>query len=167
MELDFGSFRLRNAVGGANVPYPPFPGGPANYSMRAAIESDWLLTARARVGWTPASNFLIYATGGLAATRVQVRNSFSDTAPEEGVGGASNDQTKIGWTVGGGAEWALSSHWSFKAEYLHVDFGTTKASGSIFCGPSIPCNGVLTPNPFVSSADLSADVMRLGLNYRY
>jgi outer membrane immunogenic protein len=168
IEVDFGSFGLRNVVGRNGVPYTQFPA--TNYSMRAALETDWLLTARARVGWTPVSNFLLYATGGLAVTKVQVSNSFSDNDRAQGVGGTSDEQTRIGWTIGGGAELALSRNWSLKAEYLHVDFGSVRASSSVFCGPSVAAqctSGGGLPNSLVSSGDLSADIMRFGLNYRF
>jgi outer membrane immunogenic protein len=168
IEVDFGSFRLRDTVGGTGVPYTKFA---AIYSMQAALETDWLLTARARVGWTPVSNFLLYATGGLAVTKVQVSNSFSDNGPAQGVGGTTSDeQTRIGWTIGGGAELALSRNWSLKAEYLHVGFGSVRASSSVFCGPSVAAqctSGGGLPNSLVSSGDLSADIMRFGLNYRF
>jgi outer membrane immunogenic protein len=168
IEVDFGSFGLRDVVGRAGVPYTQFPS--VNYSMQAALETDWLLTARASIGWTPVSNFLLHATGGLAVTKVQVSNSFSDNGTAQGVGGTSDEQTRIGWTIGGGAELALSRNWSLKAEYLHVDFGSVRASSSVFCGPSVAatCTGLGgLPNSLVSLGDLSADIMRFGLNYRF
>jgi outer membrane immunogenic protein len=106
----------------------------------------------------------------LAVTKARVSNSFSDSTTEAAVGGTSNEQTRVGWTIGGGAELALSRNWSLKAEYLHVDFGSVKASSSVFCGPASAafCSGLgFIPSPFVSSADLSADIMRFGLNYRF
>jgi opacity protein-like surface antigen len=33
-------------------------------------------------------------------------------------------ETRTGWTVGGGIEWAFWSNWSAKAEYDYYDFGT-------------------------------------------
>ena len=168
LEADFGSFNLTGSRGAANFPYPTFPAG--QYTVRTSMDTDWLFTARARVGWTPQSNLLIYATGGLAITNLHVSNSFSDNAPEQGVGGSSNSQVKAGWTLGGGAEWALSRNWSLKTEYLYVNFGSVSTSGSITCGPGgvAICNffGV-TPSPFSTSADLSAHIARLGLNYKF
>ena len=31
--------------------------------------------------------------------------------------------TRLGWTVGGGAEWAVSDHWSIRGEYRYSEFG--------------------------------------------
>ena len=36
----------------------------------------------------------------------------------------SVSDTKIGWTIGGGLEWAFAYNWSLKGEYLYYDLGT-------------------------------------------
>ena len=36
---------------------------------------------------------------------------------------ASNSETLVGWTIGGGLEWAVNQDFSVKAEYLFVDLG--------------------------------------------
>ncbi len=52
------------------------------------------------------------------------------------VGHGYSDTTRVGWTAGGGLEWSPSQFpaWSFKAEYLYVDLGSTNAN-------SVPLNG--------------------------
>lgn len=66
--------------------------------------------------------------------------------------------TQAGWTVGGGVEYAVSDHWSVKAEYLYLDFG------------SVSGVGVLTPGFagffYTNSSHLTANLARFGLNYR-
>jgi outer membrane immunogenic protein len=136
------------------------------------MDTDWLATARARIGFTPQPSLLVYVTGGLALTKLRVSNSFSDNAPEEGVGGSSADEIKAGWTVGGGAEFMLTRNWSLKAEYMYLDFGSVSTAGSITCGPAqaAACaafDPAVTPSPFSSSADLTAHTARVGLNYRF
>jgi opacity protein-like surface antigen len=57
-------------------------------------------------------------------------------------------------------EWAFWDNWSFKAEYLHVDFGTTQ-----FINPPVvaPTGGtVVTRNVPVTD-----ELFRVGLNYRF
>ena len=169
LEADFGAFNLNGSRGATNFPYPTFP---AQYTVRASMDTDWLLTARARLGWAPQPNLLIYATGGLALTNIRISNSFSDDADTEGVGGGSRTQIRAGWTLGGGAEWALTSAWSVKAEYLYVDFGTASVSNSVVCGPAVAadCAAVLggaVSSPFSTSADLAAHIARVGLNYKF
>src|SRR4029077_20697936 len=100
-------------------------------------ETDWLLTARGRLGWT-VSHVLIYATGGLALTDMRVGNDYNDNL----AGGAdtersTNNTLKAGWTVGGGLEMALDEHWSLKGEYLFVAFDDVSTTG-IITSPANP-----------------------------
>jgi opacity protein-like surface antigen len=95
----------------------------------------WSGTVRGRVGYV-ANQWLLYATGGLAYGRVEVESSAmasglqfpgppcqSDFGPCP-LWNFSNGVTKIGWTVGGGAELALDGDWAAKIEYLFVDLGS-------------------------------------------
>ena len=64
---------------------------------------------------------------------------FADNFINLGISGIGNgyyDNTKTGWTAGGGVEWSPSMFpsWSLKAEYLYVDLGSTTAN-------SVPLNG--------------------------
>lgn len=169
LEADFGSFNIGGAKGVTGFTYPVFA-PPADYTMRASVSTDWLVTGRARLGWTPQPNLLLYATGGIAVTNLRVSNTFSDNAPSQGVGGSSASETLVGWTLGAGGELALSREWSLKAEYLYLDFGSVTTRGSVFCGPAVAaiCTGLgFVPSPYASSADLSAHIARVGLNYRF
>ncbi len=166
-EVDLEAFDLKGSRGAVNFPYVTFP---ATYSVRASADTDWLMTFRGRLGWTLHPGLLVYGTGGLALTSLNTSNSFSDTAVSAGLGGTSNTDLKTGWVVGGGLEWALARHWSLKAEYLHVDFGSVSTAGSVQCGPAgaFVCTffGV-TPSAFTTSAQLQADIARVGINYRF
>src|SRR6185503_15942077 len=105
-------------------------------------------------------NVLAFATGGVALTRLEVANGFSDT---NGIlGSARSSETKVGWTVGGGLEWGLSRNWSVKAEYLYLNFGSVSASGTVVAPPG----GVAYANGLSTSADLTAHVARAGVNFR-
>ena len=167
VEADLGTFRMSQSVGATDFTYPTFA---AAYTMRASVETDWLFTLRARAGWTPLPNLLIYATGGLAVTDLTVSNAFRDNAPSDGLGGTSTTDMRFGWTAGGGAELALARNWSLKAEYLYLDLGTATAKGTVTCAPPTPnlCNLVgRDSSPFVTSADLTVHTVRVGLNYRF
>jgi outer membrane immunogenic protein len=93
-------------------------------------EQGALGTFRGRVGWTGGS-WLLYATGGLAVG--DVKHSATEVlAPGNtcpAVSGncrtGSDDTTKVGWTVGAGAEWMFARNWSIGAEYLYVDLGSS------------------------------------------
>lgn len=120
---------------------------------------DWFGTLRGRLGFTPADRVLLYATGGLAYGRVSSSSNLLATADGDTyIGSASS--TRVGWTAGGGAEWALSNNWTVKAEYLYVDLGSFSYSD-----PNVP---LIFPG-FTYQTDVTAreHIVRLGLNYRF
>ena len=74
---------------------------------------NWVGSLRGRIGWTPWPTTMVYFTGGAAWSTVSI--PAVDTLPAT--------QTKSGWVVGGGVEWALwASNWSARAEYLNYGF---------------------------------------------
>ena len=99
-------------------------------------------TTRVRLGYAM-DRSLVYVTGGLAYGNVRAgmrEISFED------------DETRYGWALGGGVEWAFAPRWSLKAEYLHVDLGDRR-NYSVF-GTS-------------TDVDITADIARVGLNYSF
>ena len=159
-ELDFGAFSLKDSRAGTSAYLVAAPGVP--FTTSSSVETDWLFTARGRLGWIATPGMLIYATGGLALTEIKVANAFNDSVANPGSGAGSNSVTKVGWTLGGGAEWMLVSHWTVKAEYLYVDFGNVSASLAVTCAI---CGGA--SSQLITSSDLTAHIARLGLNYRF
>ena len=68
----------------------------------ATVHADpWFGTFRGRLGWTPAPTWLLYATGGLAYAETQFRLN------QLGVVSYGFDNWRLGWTVGGGVEYAF------------------------------------------------------------
>jgi len=93
---------------------------------------NWLATLRARAGLAFDAT-LLYLTGGVAFG--QVKNSVDLISVRGTNTGAlasfTQDQTKIGWTVGVGVEHILSRHWSARAEFRYVDLGKTNVSCAV------------------------------------
>ena len=56
---------------------------------------------------------LLYATGGAAFASFNYSNNF----------GFSATNTRVGYTVGGGIEYAVTNEWSIRGEYRYSDFG--------------------------------------------
>jgi outer membrane immunogenic protein len=81
------------------------------FSCNAAVK--WFGTVRGRIG-LPQNNWLFYATGGFAYGGVERTSAV--TAP-----GLSQTKTLVGWTIGGGVDYAINSKWSVRGEYLYVD----------------------------------------------
>lgn len=106
---------------------------------------DQFGTLRGRVGLA-ADRFLPYVTGGLAVANNHIAIS--------GVG-VNYDESKVsvGWTIGGGVEFAATDNITLKAEYLYADFG--KAN---FAGPA-----------GLAAADVTtkASIVRTGVNFKF
>ena len=162
-EVDFGAFDMNGSRGAGPIEYPTFPG--LAYTASVSYSTDWLLTARGRVGWLAAPNLLLYFTGGLALSDVKASNAFFDEVPTTNAiaarGSSSHTSTKAGYTLGGGVEASLWGPWSIKAEYLYVDLGKVSTSGMIVppIGPS--------RSPLDTSVDLTANIARVGINYSF
>jgi outer membrane immunogenic protein len=74
-------------------------------------EVDWKGFIRGRLGYA-FDRFLIYGTAGGAV------------APLQSVGTVTSDkQTKLGWTVGAGAEMAVTDNVVVRLDYSYADFG--------------------------------------------
>jgi outer membrane immunogenic protein len=126
--------------------------------------TDWFGTVRGRIGFTPWCRLLIYGTGGLAFGNVHYSGeSFFSAGGAFITHPASFDRTSVGWTAGGGLEYALTHHWSLKCEYLYYDLGDQSATG-----PELT-NGI-TPNPFYAvryNWETTANIVRAGVNFKF
>jgi len=134
------------------------------------IRQDWFATVRGRIG-VAFDRVLIYGTGGLAISEVNVAKSFSwdfaDGCPILGtlnnchVGGVSD--TRTGWVAGGGLEWAFAPNWSVKAEYLFADLGNvsyiTTNRGALFIGADA--------QTAVHTVDTKFQTARVGVNWKF
>lgn len=157
--------RFSSTTGGGAIP------APIDTNLFASQGLDWLGTARVRLGFTMTPSTLLYATGGLAYG--EVKSSFAISQAHLGGAGlvtganaGSFSEVRAGWTVGAGAEWALASNWSVKAEYLYYDLGSVNYPGGLLLA-TVPVN---TPRYSISSsasADFTGNIARVGVNYRW
>lgn len=106
-------------------------------SARHAGSEDlkWFGTVRGRLGYA-FDRVLLYATGGLAYGKIENTGAAVSSVAVGGAYTGSASNTNIGWTVGGGLEWAFAGAWSVKAEYLYVDLGsdTVRQTDPVFAG---------------------------------
>ena len=72
------------------------------------------------------------------------------------LGRGSSSDFRLGWTVGGGVEYCLSSHWSTKIEYLYFDLENDKFDFHDLQGRSLPFD-----------TETDGHIFRAGLNYRF
>ena len=174
LEADFNAFSQKQTVGNS-VDLPANTAGsncfsgvliPCVGNISTSIKTDWLVTVRPRVGYAW-NQTLLYATGGLALTRLSFSQSYSDNVnfiafPPGGSVSLSSSATKVGWVVGGGIEHKLAYNWSLKAEYLYVRFDGVSANGTLTDGfPGDFAN-------FTNNLDhLASNIVRFGLNYKF
>ena len=141
-EADFGYLGLS---GSRSVGLPPSPtclansgmvpcGLDAHYSTSGSPYGD----ITGRLGYA-LDRTLFYAKGGVAFLDLDVKANYVGENcstirrcpgyPNAPVNFSRFDfeqsDTRWGWTVGGGVEYALSQEWSVKVEYQHFDFGST------------------------------------------
>ena len=162
--------------GGIALATPPFVGGTfATGTQTETVNTslDWFGTVRGRVGYTT-GDLMWYGTGGLAygQFKTSVTQSNVVTVPSNTVfppvvtftsaGVLNASQNRTGWTAGGGVEGALwGTGWTWKFEYLHLDFDrvnyvfTTVATGTV------------SPSVVTRSVRFTDDIVRVGLNYRF
>jgi opacity protein-like surface antigen len=155
-EADLDYLQLNGAANGGAVRYPGFPG---QFVISSYGNSNWLFTLRPRIGLAQ-NNWLFYATGGLALTNLNGDFLFTDSFGA--IQSARIDNVnKAGYAVGGGIEWGFTDRLSLKAEYLYVNFNRTAATQT---SSNIAAAGFV--QPFSQSADLAANLMRVGFNYK-
>jgi outer membrane immunogenic protein len=128
-------------------------------------KTNWLASARARLGWTWNNDVLIYGTAGGAWG--QVDTTLQASCAVAGCGNnatanittASFSNTASGWVAGAGVEGRISRNWSAKAEWLHYDLGTLTTA---FTAPAaVGSYGVSY------SRNLTYETIRFGLNYKF
>jgi outer membrane immunogenic protein len=117
---------------------------PTSFCLACATKTEWLGTARARVGYA-FDRILLYVTGGGAYGNIEAIAN-----------GVSNNNSEFGWTGGAGIEAALAYNLTVKLEYLYVDL----ASGSCTtaCG---------APPSATQSVSLTESLVRAGINYKF
>jgi outer membrane immunogenic protein len=101
------------------------------------FSNPWFGTLRGRAGVT-LNNVLLFGTAGLAYGDIRADSAL-----------LSESHTGIGWVAGGGVEVGFTPRWSAKAEWLYLDLADRNFSVT---GTS---NG------------LAADLLRMGVNYRF
>jgi len=106
---------------------------------------NWTSTVTGRAGLA-FDRWLVYGKGGVAwAGDKFSTNRYSAFSSEI-------TDTRIGWTVGGGVEYAFAPQWSAKVEYNFMDFGTKSYS--------------FAPG-FSTDIDQKVQEVKVGVNYKF
>jgi outer membrane immunogenic protein len=129
-------------------------GNPGDAALVQA-NTDFLPSVTARIGYA-IDNVLLYARGGaaLAGDKFEVSGTFQGTPID--FRGLDN---RWGWTVGGGADWAFSGHWSAFLEYDYYQFGRRNLL------MTDPLNAPPLVNSGFMSAGQTVQVVKAGVNF--
>jgi outer membrane immunogenic protein len=105
---------------------------------------------------------MMYVTGGLAVGGVRNRWGYTDTFPAL-VYQFADDETRVGWTAGGGFEHRFTPNWSARIEGLYVDLGRSKTVAVT----GAPGSGGTNFGTYRSRWENTAIVARAGLTYHW
>jgi len=131
------------------------PHNPDRFFVSQTTER-WMATARLRLGYA-ADKWLFFISGGGAWSGVEA-TVWDPLIPAVT---AHHKRTLSGWTVGAGWEYALGYGWSWKSEFLYIDYGWSRFfDPAETCGPT--CDAFLT-----REVNLKNYVFRTGLNWRF
>jgi outer membrane immunogenic protein len=164
VETDFDGTTVSKSF---NNTGPAFGGGPLVgdfLSVNGKASLSWLGTTRGRIGFvaTPDNRLMIYGTGGVAYGGGSANFSAFD-ATTGAFWAGSPSSTRVGWTVGGGVEYAITNNITIKGEYLYADLGST--SFSSIGNPAVAAN---FPGVVVSGKlSYNASIFRAGVNYKF
>jgi outer membrane immunogenic protein len=129
-----------------------------NTNWISQTQERWFVTARGRLGltnfWWFGDKTMVYVTGGGAWAKIDTSEFLTTNI----IGtGHQESNTRSGWTVGGGIEYALGYGWSAKGEFLYADFGTFNTFTSLPFG---------TTN-IARDVKVKDYVWRAGMNYKF
>jgi outer membrane immunogenic protein len=132
----------------------------AGFTTSSDMKINFQGSLRARVGFAMLDRMMIYGTAGLAFANVE--NRYTATLPAGNIFGApagtsseTFDDTRWGWTVGAGAEYALMSNWTARFEYRYTNLSAYKNAIALL-GPSA-----------MSEQDPDFHTIRIGASYRF
>lgn len=147
--------------------YNRAPLAPALGNIRSTFkqELEYLGTVRGRIGYA-FDRVLVYGTGGLAYGKVKTSARFNNNLTPAGVGGAlgfsdSKSDWEVGYTVGGGVEYAVTDNVTVKGEYLYYDLGDTKLNVNRTAAAPAGQSG------YRSKFENDGHLVRAGVNYKF
>ncbi len=109
---------------------------------------------RGRVGYA-LDRVLLYATGGVAFAGI----NGSISTP---FGYDSASTTRVGWTVGGGLEYAITNNWSVRAEYRYAQFGHS----TVYANNSFVLPGLTAVGAF-GNRTINENRVQVGFSYKF
>ena len=135
-----------------------FPDGTiVTAQSRADIQGS--IRGRLGIAWDRA---LIYGTGGVAFGGFNTNVSIANTGFLNGgvpfFANGSVSSTRVGWTVGGGIDYAVTNNWSIFAEYRYTNWGSIRENNF----------GLLTGGEFFNgNRHINQNQVQVGFSYKF
>ena len=132
-------------------------------SASVHAKTDFLASATGRLGFAW-DCWLGYVKGGIAWGHDKYNVASTVVFPDwQEAGTFAGSETRTGWTVGAGVEWAFLPNWSAKLEYDFYDFGARNVSlpGTINGDEGLEISSV--------DAHIKQQIhtVQFGINYRF
>ena len=121
------------------------------FAIQAEDTLHWLGTTRARLGFLPVQSLMIYGSVGVAYGGVEdhVISSLGSSSIQSSFAQSfSASESRFGWAIGAGTEWAITNNLLTRAEWLHYDLGSTS-------------------NAFDVTSNHSGNIVRTGLSFKF
>jgi outer membrane immunogenic protein len=140
----------------------PFPNTLRGGVLTANTNLDVVGTIRGKIGYAW-DRVLIYGTGGVAFGGFSSELTFiSVTGPGTAYPVPANvGGTRVGWTTGGGLQYAVTNNWWVFAEYRYTNFGSINFDSGVLRA-SIPQSAF-----FNGSRQIRGNQVQAGFSYRF
>jgi outer membrane immunogenic protein len=135
-----------------------FPDG-TTLSAHSTADIQGSIRGKLGVAWDRA---LIYATGGVAFggfnTDVSIANTGALNGGNPFFASGNVSSTRVGWTVGGGIQYAVTNNWSVFAEYRYTNFGSIRENNF----------GALPKGAFFNgNRQINQNQVQVGFDYKF
>lgn len=147
---------------------------PNLFLFNCEAHMKWLATGTARVGYAFWERSIVYVKGGVAGGEIELKTvcntdsqplAFNSIAASlAGCPQQTGKETRVGFTVGFGSEFALTKNWTVKGETNYFNLG--KANVTTSGGAN---SNSLIPTTSVSNIDVKVDGFNalVAVNYRF
>jgi outer membrane immunogenic protein len=165
VETDFDGSTLSKKFNNVGSPFAAATGLGGDFlTVNGKNSLTWLGTTRGRLGFvvTPDNRLMIYATGGVAYGGGNSQFSVFD-ATHGAIFSSNPSSSRVGWVIGGGAEYAITNNITIKGEYLYADLGSSKFSTTENVAAATFFPGVVASGKI----GWNASIFRAGVNYKF
>jgi outer membrane immunogenic protein len=155
------------------------PGNFVNTSLSVDQRLDYLGTVRGRLGWLVTPTLLLFGDGGLAYGGINADTFLTQSLVGPATTGVNTpyfsngsiNETRVGWTAGGGVEWMFLPNWSLKVEYLYYSLGSVTfnngLASNVITAPAVIAGQTFYSIGTQSSTRFNGNIVRAGINYHF